>query len=311
MPSMDTSSTSRSSATSTGGVPAVESWVALLASVSAAPGAEGSARWGPLGVVVDMAADLHDEPAGRLGLAGKSMVSIYSTGCQNKRDAFRLCGRPRLGPGPGPPHGGERAGDIGAGGNTRPPPVDLAEQVARAALELFARRGYDGTTVEDIAAAVGVSRRTFFRYYESKRDVVWGEFDAELARLEACLAAPAAGEPMMDVLRRAVMATNRFGAGELDELRIRIGLIATVPTLTAHSAVRYAEWCQVVARFAARRLGTAAGDLGPQTVARAALGAATAAFACWAQSGSDDLADDLDRAFRMLAAGFEEACLAP
>jgi len=108
------------------------------------------------------------------------------------------------------------------------------------------------------------------------------------------------------VLRRAVVATNRFGAGELDELRIRIGLIDAVPTLTAHSAVRYAEWCEVVARFAARRLGAEPDDLAPQVVARAALGAATAAFACWAAGDNDDLPGDLDRAFRMLAAGFDE-----
>ncbi len=93
----------------------------------------------------------------------------------------------------------------------------------------------------------------------------------------------------MDVLRRAVMATNRFGAGELDELRIRIGLISSVPTLVAHSAVRYAEWCQVVAEFVAGRLGGAPDDLGPQTVARAALGAAMAAFAWWARHDADDL----------------------
>ena len=95
--------------------------------------------------------------------------------------------------------------------------------MARAALDLFARQGYDETTVDEIAAAVGVSRRTFFRYYESKPDVVWGEFDAELVRLREQLQTAPAGEPMMDVLRRAVMATNRFGAGELDELRIRMG----------------------------------------------------------------------------------------
>ena len=55
--------------------------------------------------------------------------------------------------------------------------------MARAALDLFDRQGYEETTVDEIAAAVGISRRTFFRYYESKRDVVWGEFDAELVRL--------------------------------------------------------------------------------------------------------------------------------
>jgi TetR/AcrR family transcriptional regulator, regulator of mycofactocin system len=178
--------------------------------------------------------------------------------------------------------------------------------VARAALELFRRQGYDETTVDEIAAAVGVSRRTFFRYYESKRDTVWGEFDAELIRLADQLAAAPADEPMMDVLRRAVMATNRFGAGELDDLRIRMGLISTVPTLVADSAVRYTEWCDVVAAFASRRLVGSPEDLGPQTVARAALGAAMAAFTCWARYDTDDLTGAVDQAFRLLAGGFGE-----
>jgi TetR/AcrR family transcriptional regulator, regulator of mycofactocin system len=108
----------------------------------------------------------------------------------------------------------------------------------------------------------------------------------------------------MDVLRRSVIATNRFGAGELDELRIRMVLISTVPTLVAHSAVRYEEWCAVVAGFAASRLGGAPDDLPAQTLARAALGAAMAAFACWARSGGGDPVDEVDRAFRLLASGF-------
>ena len=185
-------------------------------------------------------------------------------------------------------------------------PSTSREEVARAALDLFSRQGYDETTVDEIAAAVGVSRRTFFRYYESKRDVVWGEFDAELIRLRERLAEAPGDEPMMDVLRRAVMATNRFGAGELNELRIRIGLITAVPTLVAHSAVRYAEWCEVVARFVAGRIGGAPDDLGPQTVARAALGTAMAAFACWAAQDGDDLVGEVDRAFRLLSTGFDE-----
>jgi mycofactocin system transcriptional regulator len=188
---------------------------------------------------------------------------------------------------------------------TRGRPASTSRQdVARVALDLFARQGYDATTVDEIAAAVGISRRTFFRYFESKPDVVWGEFDAELGRLGDRLAEAPADEPMMDVLRRSVIATNRFGAGELDELRIRMVLISTVPTLVAHSAVRYEEWCAVVATFAASRLGGAPEDLGPQTVARASLGAAMAAFAAWARDDSDDLVGDVDRAFRLLAAGF-------
>jgi mycofactocin system transcriptional regulator len=185
-------------------------------------------------------------------------------------------------------------------------PSTSREDVARAALDLFSRQGYDETTVDEIAAAVGVSRRTFFRYYESKRDVVWGEFDTELIRLRERLAEAPGDEPMMDVLRRAVMATNRFGAGELNELRIRIGLITAVPTLVAHSAVRYAEWCEAVARFVAGRIGGAPEDLGPQTVARAALGVAMAAFACWAAQDGDDLVGEVDRAFRLLSTGFDE-----
>ncbi len=190
-------------------------------------------------------------------------------------------------------------------------PSTTREDVARVALDLFNRQGYDETTVDQIAAAVGVSRRTFFRYYESKRDVVWGEFDAELVRLHDQLEGASEDRPMMEVLRQAVMATNRFGAGELDELRIRIGLIGTVPTLVAHSAVRYTEWCQVVAGFVARRSGSGPDDLGPQTVARAALGAAMAAFSCWASGADDDLPGVVDRAFRLLASGFDEATLRP
>ena len=207
---------------------------------------------------------------------------------------------------------GEAAGgrDGGTGdGRSEPargrPASTTRQDVARVALDLFARQGYDETTVDEIAAAVGIARRTFFRYFETKPDVVWGEFDAELVRLGDRLAEAPRSEPLMEVLRRSVIATNRFGAGELDELRIRMVLIGSVPSLVAHSAVRYEEWCAVVAGFAADRMGAEPGDLGPQTLARAALGAAMAAFACWARDDDGDLAVEVDRAFRLLATGFD------
>ncbi|TAL19122.1 MAG: TetR family transcriptional regulator, partial [Frankiales bacterium] len=78
----------------------------------------------------------------------------------------------------------------------RPPATSRAE-LEVAALELFHRDGFDGTTVDRIAEAAGVSRRTFFRYYASKNDVVWGDFDAGLRAMEARLARTPADVPLL------------------------------------------------------------------------------------------------------------------
>jgi len=198
--------------------------------------------------------------------------------------------------------GGPGVGPLGRGARGRRPST-TRRNVARAALDCFNARGYDETTVEEIAAVVGISRRTFFRYYDSKRDVVWGEFDAELVRLEARLQAEASDQPMMDVLRRAMVATNQFDPAELEELRIRIRLIGTVPTLVAHAAVLHSRWCDVVSRFVAGRIGGRPDDLIPQTAARAALGASVTAFDYWATHRSAVLSDVLDQTLRLVDVG--------
>jgi mycofactocin system transcriptional regulator len=184
-------------------------------------------------------------------------------------------------------------------------PSTSRHEVARAALGLFVAQGYDETTVDEIAAAVGVSRRTFFRYFDSKSDIVWGEFDAELHRLGDLLAAAPPDRPMLEALRMAVVQANRFPDDELEELRMRIRLIDEVPTLVAHSAVMHARWCEVVAAFVAGRVGGSSDDLLPQTVARSTLGAAMAAFNHWASGGGETLTGEVDRALGLLASGFD------
>jgi mycofactocin system transcriptional regulator len=168
---------------------------------------------------------------------------------------------------------------------------------------MFAEAGFDETTVDDIAEALGVSRRTLFRYFASKNDMVWGDFDSVLARLRRCLGATGADEPLHDALREAVVESNRYEEEQLPELRIRMRLITGVPALQAHSTLRYAEWRAVIADFVAGRLGCETGDLIPQAVAHAALGTSMAAFLVWVDDPSSDLVQNLDDAYRLLGSG--------
>ncbi|MFF0200694.1 mycofactocin system transcriptional regulator [Streptomyces sp. NPDC005017] len=172
------------------------------------------------------------------------------------------------------------------------------------ALELFAARGFERTTVGDIAAAAGIGRRTFFRYYGSKNDVVWGDFDGELDRMRAWFAACPSATPLMEALRGAIVAFNRLEPGQVSRHRQRMALILTVPELQAHSTLRYAAWRAVVAEFAARRLGQPADALMPQVVAHTALGAALAAYGHWLREEGSDLEQLLDEALGHVAAGF-------
>ena len=190
---------------------------------------------------------------------------------------------------------------------TRPgrPRTTSRDEVQRVALALFAEQGFEETTLDDVAAAVGVSRRTLFRYYPSKNDMVWGDFDWVLLRLRDLLARTDPAAPLMEALAEAAVASNRYEPGDLPELRIRMTLITTVPSLQAHSMLRYAEWRDVVAEFAAQRLGTAPGDLVPQAIGHAALGASMAAFEHWVTDPASNLEDNLRRTYALLASGFD------
>ena len=74
-----------------------------------------------------------------------------------------------------------------------------------AATELFFRQGYDATSIDQIARAAGVSRNTFFNYFDGKSDVLWGGFDAATSAFEASLAATTATSAIAAV-RQAALA---------------------------------------------------------------------------------------------------------
>lgn len=176
----------------------------------------------------------------------------------------------------------------------------MIEQVA---LEMFAARGFDETSVDDVAAAAGVSRRTLFRYFASKNDLVWGDYGAVLREMEDWFAAQPDDRPMFDVIAEAVLRFNRADTDGPVAHRARMQLILRTPALRANATLRHGEFLAVVARYAARRMDAPIGDLGPQVVAHVTIAAANAAYVQWLRADSSDLADladTIDRVFRML-----------
>ncbi|MDX3748319.1 mycofactocin system transcriptional regulator [Streptomyces sp. AK08-02] len=204
-----------------------------------------------------------------------------------------------------------RSGEYRAGGEgeegaarTGRPRVTSRAALERLGFELFARQGFDATTVDDIAAAAGIGRRTFFRYFASKNDLVWGDFEDQLRGFEELLAATDPAAPMMDALRGAVVEFNRFDPAVVPWHRQRMTLILRVPTLQADSTVRYATWRELVTAFAARRMGRSVSDLEPRLLGHAALAACIAAYEHWLTEPEGSLGALLDQAMRQVGVGF-------
>ena len=166
--------------------------------------------------------------------------------------------------------------------------------IEQAAFRLFAEHGFEGTTLDDIAAAVGVSRRTLFRYFESKNDIPWGRFDQTLERFRNILRELPQHLPVHEVVQRGVLAFNEFDPDGDPPHRERMRLILETPTLQAHSVLRYAEWRAVIADYVAERRGLGPEDLLPRTAGGVALTLAVSAYEAWLEDPDSDLGALLD-----------------
>jgi TetR/AcrR family transcriptional regulator, regulator of mycofactocin system len=182
--------------------------------------------------------------------------------------------------------------------------VTSQNELEQVAFELFAANGFEQTTVEDIAAAAGIGRRTFFRYFPSKNDVPWGMFDQELERMRARLKACPRDVQLMDAIRAALVDFNKVEPSQIPRHRRRMELILRVPALLAHSTLRLAAWRDVIAEFVAERTGQRPDSLAPQAIAYAVLGVAIAAYEQWLDDETAELGVLLDSAMRQLGAAF-------
>ncbi|MBO0678945.1 mycofactocin system transcriptional regulator [Mycolicibacterium sp. S2-37] len=182
-------------------------------------------------------------------------------------------------------------------------PSTTQDHIADAALDLFAARGFDEVSVDDVAAAAGIARRTLFRYYPSKNAIPWGDFDSHLDHMRELLDRVDPAVRIGDALRAALLAFNDFGEAETARHRQRMRVILQTDALQAHSMTMYAGWRAVIAAFVAHRLGIKDDDLVPQTVAWTMLGVALSAYEQWLADESVSLAQSLADAFDTVSHG--------
>jgi len=183
------------------------------------------------------------------------------------------------------------------------PEVTTHAEIEQAAFRLFAvaEQGFEATTVEAIAAEVGVSRRTLFRYYSSKNDIPWGQFDRTLDGFRQILAGMPTDLPLHEAVHRGMLAFNEFPEDSQPSHRDRMRLILRTPALQAHSVLRYAEWRAVIADYVADRRGLEADDLMPRTVGHVSLALALTAYEQWLESPDASLQTLLEAAMASLA----------
>lgn len=180
-------------------------------------------------------------------------------------------------------------------------------EIAKVAFRVFAERGFDQVTATEVAKAAGISRASFFRYFESKEDAVFVAQEEMGTSVALALAERPAGEDAWIALRNALDRILETYQRSPEEALGRLRLIRCTPDLRAHQLERLAQWKEVIGAALAVRLGLAATDIKVEALVGAALGALDAASTRWAESdGADDLIGLIDEAFAVIAEPFPE-----
>lgn len=184
-----------------------------------------------------------------------------------------------------------------------------AGDLEEAALRLFSDKGFDAVTIDDIAAAADVSRRTFFRYYASKEDVILSDHPKRLGELQAALDRRPADEPALTALRHAILSLADSFEEQRDHMLRRFRLVTGTPALEARSLCLQRNWETAVTAMLAGRMGVdPAKDLRPGVVAATTMAAMRMATNNWLSGGGEgDLPSIVADALDLLDGGLQAA----
>ncbi|GEP37525.1 TetR family transcriptional regulator [Nocardioides psychrotolerans] len=165
-----------------------------------------------------------------------------------------------------------------------------------AALRLFARDGFDATTVEAIAAEADVSPRTFFRYFAAKDEVLNPDRRARQALLREAVAAAPAGLDDLATAFVALAAVADDLAADREMLLLQRQAVVTSALLRGRTYDVLLSWQHTLTAALADRRGVPHDDLAALSVAAAATGVWQAAIGRWLDAEDTDLGDLLTKA---------------
>jgi AcrR family transcriptional regulator len=187
----------------------------------------------------------------------------------------------------------------------------MRRELAAAAMELFATKGYEATTVDEIAATAGVARRTFFRHFRAKEEAIFPDHDETLVRAQAVLEAAPAHENPLDTVCRGIKEVMRMYAASPKGSVERYKLTREVPALREREIASVARYERLFTRYLLGHFDEEAhrdGDDDPLLAEVAASAVVTAhnhVLRRWLRNGGvGDVETQLDHAFAIVRKTF-------
>jgi AcrR family transcriptional regulator len=165
--------------------------------------------------------------------------------------------------------------------------AEVRRELVAAAVRLFRTHGYEVTTVDDIAAAAGVGRRTFFRYFRSKEDAVSPDHEAALARIAEIFEAAHPDEPAASLVLRAGETVFDLYAEDPALSVERFALTHEVPVLRDRESARVDHYRRLFTRHLRRRFaGEPDGELRAAVIGASVVAAHNLALRAWLADGA-------------------------
>lgn len=174
----------------------------------------------------------------------------------------------------------------------------VRDEITQTAIDLFLRQGFEATTIDQILELVGVSRRSFFRYFGTKEDVVLGNLVSRGASIAEALSHRPAEEEPWDAIRAAFHEAQEMSAfGRRETLALGRMLFDT-PSLLARHLEKRLRWQELFVPLIAARLPAEGDrDLQAHAIVTSALSCLDAASRAWVRSdGHTELSDLYDQA---------------